>query len=797
MPTLASHIPPFSPAPPVPSPARRHLRLLVLSLLLVLALPLLWQMSPHYEASGVMVAPLSPGLAMAFAATALLGWRALPAVLLGSVIAASGWLLGEADPLGMSKVLALMAQAAFGGMLMRRSGRSDDLALDSPPAIRRLVASAIAVALIGAFAVMAAEVTGFGAGGLRPGLVALVRATADGASVLLLSPLMFAVAGPQRRRWAARRRTVLLPLVLLMVVLLAALAGIDTRDRVHAQQRFDRDSEIVFARTQALLDAPLNALQALSGALRIAAPNPASFDVLARPWLARTAGLVSVGWLDATRADSPQGSAASATVRHVLRRGAFSGSAPATEADAAPAAPVQRMAIGQALGQDEAVAASLVSDTDTNSPPGAVVLYQALGSDTGAATRHLVFATVTLDPLLAPLAASRNDALRICMIDIGTPAQPKRLYGGAACEASASRDDLFSQSAQFEFGGRRWAMQVSQPVRTAGGVWLFALPALAGCGLLATLLLTMTGRAQRAQADARHRTEGLCEELEQLRQFQHRSEQALAGAFEAAQTGLALVEHDGRVQTANAAFAVLLGQTGTDLSRRHIDELLVDDERPGQRPITALLHEAGDDLVHHSMRLRLPDGRALPVLVTMRALRESDGRTTAAVCALHDLSDNLRRRQAERVLGDVLDMSYNPPTLSESRPPRAIGVQRILGIHRDEAHAALARAALAERAQVELSVADSSVLDAAALKAQVEAVSPHLMLLDAELSGLDGLALLQTLQADPATRAIPVIVLSEDPNPDRIDAAFSAGARAYLARPIEARQLLATIDGMI
>jgi CheY-like chemotaxis protein len=77
------------------------------------------------------------------------------------------------------------------------------------------------------------------------------------------------------------------------------------------------------------------------------------------------------------------------------------------------------------------------------------------------------------------------------------------------------------------------------------------------------------------------------------------------------------------------------------------------------------------------------------------------------------------------------------------------------------------------------------------------ASAPHLILLDAELSGHDGLTLLRTLQADPATRAIPVIVLSEDPRPDRIDAAFSAGARAYLTRPVEARQLLAAIDELI
>jgi PAS domain S-box-containing protein len=769
----------------------------LLSLLLLVALPLSWHLSPQYEASGTMVAPLAPGLALAFAATALLGWRALPAVLLGGLLAAAGWPLGEPSSAVLLKMLTLLAQAAFGGMLMRRSSRPDDLALDIPPAVRRFVAAAIAAGLIGGFVELAAELLGLGAGALRPALVAVVRATADTASVLLLAPLVFAFASPQRARWLARRRSVVLPLVLLSLVLLAALAGINARDRVHAQQRFDRDTEVVFARTQALIEAPLNAVQALAGALRAMPPSPANFDPLARPWLARTAGLSWIGWLDATRPHgTPAAGGANATVRHVLARGAAAGGAPGSGAEAVATAPAQRLALGRALAQETATVSSPVVLADTGSRPVAVIIFQALPGDAAAVQRQVVFATVMLDPLMAPLAALRNDALRICLLDIDDRAQPQRLYGGSACEAAADRDGFFSHEAQFNFAGRRWALQVSQPIRTPGGVWLFALPALAGCGLLAVLLLGMTSRAQRAETDARHRTDELRHELERLRHAQQRGDQALAGAFEAAQTGLAIVEHDGRVQRANEAFASLLGSTPADIARHNIDELLVDDERPGQPLVTALLHDAGDELAHRSMRLRLPGGRVLPALVTMRALREPDGRTTAAVCALHDLSDNLRRRHAERVLGEVLDMSHNPPTLPPQRAPR-IPAPRILGIHRDEAHAALPRAALAERQQVQLSVIDSSRHDVATLQAQVQAAAPHLVLLDAELSGHDGLELLRALQADPATRAIPVIVLSEDPRPDRIDAAFSAGARAYLTRPVEARQLLAAIDELI
>lgn len=795
------------PVLPVPTAGQRRLRRIALSLLLVLALPLLWHVSPQYDASGTLVAPLVPALALALAATARLGWRALPAVALGALLAACGWPLATPSGTALGEALTLLAQAAFGGMLLRRSSRPDDLALDSAPAIRRLVAAALGVALVGGVAELALDLLGAGPGALRPGIVALVRATADGASVLLLLPVILAFAAPQRQRWLPRRRSVALPLVLLSVLLLAALAGVDARDRLHAQQRFDRDAEVVFARTQALLDAPMQAVMALHGALRAAPLGSASFDALARPWLARTAGLTQVGWIEVPRGDAAGGAApgagnapntAGATVRHLIARGAASGSAPGSESEAAATGQPLRAALARALAQDAAAVSPVMSLGAPGSERTGFVVYQALPADPQATQRVVIFATVLADPLMTPLMALRSDALRMCLSDTESRAQPQRLYGPEGCESGSARDSGFSHEVAFDFGGRRWVLQVSQPVRTPGGVWLFALPALAGGGLMAVLLLGVTGRVQRVEADARTRTDELRHEIDQLRRQLQRGEQALDGAFEAAQTGLALLEPDGRVQRANAAFAALLGSTPPQLARHGIDELLVDDDQPGGARIATLLHDAGDELAHRSMRLRLPGGRVLPALVTLRVLREPDGRAAAAVCALHDLSDNLRRRHAERVLGDVLDISgHNPPTLPPQRGTRSIAAPRILAIHRDAAHAALPRAALADRTQVQLSTADSSERSAAQLLAQVQAEAPHLVLLDAELAAGDGIELLRQLQADAATRAIPVIVLSEDPRPDRIDAAFSAGARAYLTRPVEARQLLAAIDELI
>lgn len=776
----------------------------VWSLGLVPALPLLAWLSPRYEAAGAMVAPLSPALALALGATVLLGWRALPAVAVGAVLAAAGWPLALPGAAGWLGAGTLLAQAAFGGLLMRRSSRADDLALDSNAALRRLIASALACALLGALAeavsALLPEVSL-----TRPGLAALVRATADGASVLLLLPLVLAFAAPQRARWQARRRSVALPLALLALLLLAALAGVDERDRQHAQARFERESDVVFSRTRALLDVPLHAALALEGALRSASapPTAAQFDALARPWFARAAGLAELGWLEA-RAGDPAG----ASLRHHLIAG--SDQRPATEAATPATAAALRASLAQALTRDEALVSPAVA---LGSAGTGVVVYQpVLGSGAGA-PRQVVFATVRIDTLLQPLLAARGDGLQACLFDAETPAEPRRLHGPSGCETAGLLDDGFHRTATLALAGRRWTLQLQQPVRTPGGVWLFALPALAGAALLAVLLLAVTGRVLRVETDARQRGEDMQRDLALLRGLQHRSDQALDGVFDAVQTGLALLEPDGRIRRANAALAEWLGSTPQALQRQALDDLLHIHEPPLPGGILHLLREAADPLLHQPLRLRLPDGRLLPVLLTLRVLREPDGRIGQAVCALHDLSDSLRRRQAEQVLGDVLERSRGstgptpldalgppPAGLSARSVPEAAALpaeQRILCVHRDAPPWAAVEAALAQRPQVRLLGAE----DAAQAWQRAEDEAPHLVLLDLDLDHTPaeggGLALLAQLGRDPRTRAIPVIVLSADPRPERIDAAFGAGARAYLVHPVDTRELLAAVDELI
>jgi signal transduction histidine kinase/CheY-like chemotaxis protein len=70
---------------------------------------------------------------------------------------------------------------------------------------------------------------------------------------------------------------------------------------------------------------------------------------------------------------------------------------------------------------------------------------------------------------------------------------------------------------------------------------------------------------------------------------------------------------------------------------------------------------------------------------------------------------------------------------------------------------------------------------------------PDLILLDLHLPDQHGREVLDQLKRDPATAAIPVVILSADATPTQLERLLLAGAAGYLTKPIDARSLLDTI----
>ena len=73
--------------------------------------------------------------------------------------------------------------------------------------------------------------------------------------------------------------------------------------------------------------------------------------------------------------------------------------------------------------------------------------------------------------------------------------------------------------------------------------------------------------------------------------------------------------------------------------------------------------------------------------------------------------------------------------------------------------------------------------------AAIQEDRPQIILLDLDLPGMDGLALVRKLKADPGTRDIHVVAVTCYPEHYPKAAALAAGCNAYLLKPINTREL--------
>jgi CheY-like chemotaxis protein len=70
---------------------------------------------------------------------------------------------------------------------------------------------------------------------------------------------------------------------------------------------------------------------------------------------------------------------------------------------------------------------------------------------------------------------------------------------------------------------------------------------------------------------------------------------------------------------------------------------------------------------------------------------------------------------------------------------------------------------------------------------------PDLILLDLHLPDIPGEEVLRRLRADPRTAPIPVVVITADATPSMVARLRSAGADAYLTKPLEVDEFLETL----
>ncbi len=80
---------------------------------------------------------------------------------------------------------------------------------------------------------------------------------------------------------------------------------------------------------------------------------------------------------------------------------------------------------------------------------------------------------------------------------------------------------------------------------------------------------------------------------------------------------------------------------------------------------------------------------------------------------------------------------------------------------------------------------------------KAEKEQPDLILLDATMPVMDGIEALAALKANPATKNIPVVMLSADSGKDNIERATQLGALKFIAKPFTGDALVAGLSAYI
>jgi CheY-like chemotaxis protein len=80
---------------------------------------------------------------------------------------------------------------------------------------------------------------------------------------------------------------------------------------------------------------------------------------------------------------------------------------------------------------------------------------------------------------------------------------------------------------------------------------------------------------------------------------------------------------------------------------------------------------------------------------------------------------------------------------------------------------------------------------------QTRKIRPDALLLDVSMPDMDGFQVLSALRSDPATRSIPVVMLTAAQSETEIVRGFELGADDYITKPFRAHEMLARIKRLV
>jgi two-component system response regulator len=77
--------------------------------------------------------------------------------------------------------------------------------------------------------------------------------------------------------------------------------------------------------------------------------------------------------------------------------------------------------------------------------------------------------------------------------------------------------------------------------------------------------------------------------------------------------------------------------------------------------------------------------------------------------------------------------------------------------------------------------------------AEREPRAPKLVLLDLKMPKVDGIEVLRRLKADPATQAVPIVVMTSSDEEQDVVASYRLGVNSYIVKPVQFEAFLETV----
>ncbi|MEY4562573.1 MAG: hypothetical protein RLZZ618_1850 [Pseudomonadota bacterium] len=640
-------------------------------------------------------APLYPAAGIALAAVLTFGWRMLIGVFIGSFAANALFspLFATSLPVALASTSAVAAgaclQAALGTALIRRFV-AQPVTLTEPRDIALFcLFGAVVACLVSATVGVAALWLIAGQPLSSLGLTWWVWGTGDTLGVLLGTPAALTIIGRPRSEWRSRRLTVGLTLTIAAVLMALSIKQIDRWEQDRIDATFERDAVHAASTLSSQLDFPLHALEALHGVF--IASEEVTRDELRRAtagWLTPGSHLHAMGWGEAVRRINLEGF--TAKVRATGQRDftvydrPLPAGAPPPEAgpDADPLVVVRyiepearnRRALGvnsrsvpaARAAIDAAIRSGIPTATAgfrlSQDPEGhvGIVIYHAVYAGTPQSTSErlgliegVAFVTLRVEELVTSMQRNLPPYLHVCVIDRDPGLAEPRLAGPPGCEGPTS--EMLHEKV-IDFAGRSWALRVSAritdvPDARERNALLFSLFGLLATTLLGSLLLTITGRAQRIETAVNERTVALNREIAERERTEaelRESEQRFRNILNNVPIGVVYTDLSGNVKQVNPRFGELTGYASEELEHMNLQQLRPPDDPVEDLVLTRQLVEGDIPMYRRQGRYLRRDGRQVWVQSVVTLLRDPQGRAHRIVAVVEDITEHLRLADAER-----------------------------------------------------------------------------------------------------------------------------------------------------